>query len=334
MERLLATSGPETGSALPPARFYCRLDGQPDHLVPESFLRDQAWEGLAGRQLFLNPRCRMAKDSYLPPPVAANKGLLEKFALEGSIAWISDPADGALRPFWLGPEMAASLAGVNPGEPAPARIPQRFRKPLAMAGVLVGIDFVPQRRQDWSGTMLHCAAEFRQHGFAPVAGLIHPFHVSALRRYYRYLIRTGELRLGDQQTPQRYVAHNESVARFFHHQLTPAMSAVAGVKVKPSYVYVGSYQPGAILKKHTDREQCEFSITFCLDYSPEPKRHTPWPLYLENSAGRITVYQAIGDALFYRGCRLAHFRDRLPAGNTSTSIFFHYVAEDFAGSLD
>jgi hypothetical protein len=45
------------------------------------------------------------------------------------------------------------------------------------------------------------------------------------------------------------------------------------------------------------------------------------------------VFQGIGDALLYRGCRLTHSRDSLLEGHTSTSIFFHYVRKDFAGSL-
>jgi hypothetical protein len=38
--------------------------------------------------------------------------------------------------------------------------------------------------------------------------------------------------------------------------------------------------------------------------------------------------------LLYRGRELPHFRDVLPAGHSSTSIFFHYVREGFAGTLD
>ena len=66
---------------------------------------------------------------------------------------------------------------------------------------------------------------------APVAGLIHPLHVAALRRYYRHRIRTGGMILGDDQSPKRYVAHNESVARFFHQQLTAAVTAIVGEPV-------------------------------------------------------------------------------------------------------
>ncbi|MGD0183385.1 MAG: hypothetical protein ABSC15_26545, partial [Terriglobales bacterium] len=96
---------------------------------------------------------------------------------------------------------------------------------------------------------------------------------------------------------------------------------------------MASYQPGADLERHTDRAQCDFSVTLCLDYSPEPRNATPWPIHLYKKSGKVTVFQAIGDALLYRGCQIPHSRDTLPEGQTSTSIFFHYVREDFTGSL-
>ncbi|HKU24427.1 MAG TPA: hypothetical protein VJQ54_03090, partial [Candidatus Sulfotelmatobacter sp.] len=128
--------------------------------------------------------------------------------------------------------------------------------------------------------------------------------------------------------------HNEPVARFFHHQLTSIFSQVTGTELKPSYVYLASYLSGADLKKHTDREQCDYSITFCLDFSPEPELATSWPICLQTSSGTVKVYQALGDGLAYRGTQIPHFRTALRQGCTSTSIFFHYVREDFAGSLD
>jgi hypothetical protein len=88
------------------------------------------------------------------------------------------------------------------------------------------------------------------------------------------------------------------------------------------------------LMKHTDRPQCEFSANLCLDFSPEPEKTTAWPLYLDTPAGPVAIYQALGDVLIYRGTNLPHYRLPLAAGQTSTSIFFHYVRADFSGSLD
>jgi hypothetical protein len=97
---------------------------------------------------------------------------------------------------------------------------------------------------------------------------------------------------------------------------------------------MASYLSGAELKKHIDREQCQFSVTLCLDFSPEPALETPWPIRLESPTGTVTVHQALGDGLVYRGTRLPHYRGVLGEGQTSTSIFFHYVPAGFAGSLD
>jgi hypothetical protein len=205
---------------------------------------------------------------------------------------------------------------------------------LAAADILLPEGAAAHRRHERETMIRKAARLFREKGYAPIGDLIHPFHIAALRRYYRCLIRSGVIRLGDGQSPRRYVAYNEPVVRFFHQQIAAELSAVAGEPLKPSYVYLASYLSGADLKKHTDREQCEFSVTLCLDFAPEPVLATPWPIRLDTPAGTVTIYQALGDGLAYRGTRLPHHRDVLDEGQTSTSIFFHYVGADFAGSLD
>jgi hypothetical protein len=316
-----------------PERFFCHLDDQPDHLTPAHSLRAREQIRVADRPLFLNPRCRFTAKSELPDGLLSGDGLAECFDLEHEIAWVPDQATGALQPFWLGDGLTG-LSLERPGEPLANGLHPVLRSSLQIAGVLISGDFAEETNRRWSGALARRAVEFVQHGYAPVAGLVHPFHLSALRRYYRYHIRTGRFPLGDDQTARRYAAHNEPVARFFHRQLCAPLSAIARQPLKPSYVYFASYQGGAELEKHTDRPQCDYSLTFCIDYSPEPRCATPWPLRLHTDAGLVRVFQAIGDGLFYRGCQIPHSRDRLPQGHTSTSLFFHYVREDYAGPLD
>ena len=330
----LAEAQPRQSSALalPASRFFCLLDEQPTHLVPTRMLADNG-EALSDR-VVRNPDCVLARDGVLPAEVAPQIRLLEQFTWESPIAWARDPATRAMLPFWLGSELAARVENISPNTPPPASLSPRLRAILQRAGILVQEDQLGRAGEQWKTATAQCARMFQANGYAPVAGLIHPFHIGALRRYYRHRIRTGTLPLGDHQSPRRYVAHNESVACFFHQQLTSAVSALAGEPVKPSYVYLASYLSGAELEKHIDREQCEFSISLCLDYSPEPLRETPWPLRLETSARTVAVFQAIGDGLLYRGAQLPHYRDALPEGHTSTSIFFHYVSGHFDGRLD
>jgi len=316
-------------AAFPPDRFYCLLDELPVHLIPR-----QAREALQRRSqdaqtLVLNPNCVFRSGEQRPEELAHPADLLSGFALKGTIAWVRSSSTSSLLPFWLGHKLENLVGTLSPREPVPPTFPAEPRELFRAAGILI-----PESAPAADTGIDKSVAMFRDRGYSPLRDLIHPFHIAALRRYYRYLIRTGAIQLGDLQSPRRYVAYNEPVARFFHHQLAAALSAVAGEPLKPSYVYLASYLSGAELKKHTDREQCEFSITLCLDFSPEPALATPWPIRLDTPRGTVTVCQAIGDGLAYRGTRLPHYRDPLPEGHTSTSIFFHYVSADFTGSLE
>jgi hypothetical protein len=332
MSRLMGKSAATEAAELPRSRFHCRLDDQPDHLVPQRQLEGWTRPEDIKAPLLLNPQCRFTRNGDLPGE-QVSAGLLDNFALQGDMVWITDRDTTAVRPFWLGRELAAVLAELKAGDPAPLDLPEETKRLLTMADVLVPADHALRRHTEWAEAIACWATSFRQKGYTPIGRLIHPFHLASLRRYYRHLIRTGNMRLGDDQSELRYAAYNESVARFFHQQLAATVSAIAGEPVKPSYVYLASYQGGARLEKHTDREQCEFSITFCLDYSPEPKLHSPWPLYLHTQSGTTQVFQGIGDGLLYRGRELPHSRETLPQGHTSTSFFFHYVQEAFAGPL-
>jgi hypothetical protein len=270
----------------------------------------------------------------LPEELRSQQDLISAFDLEGTIAWVRDAETGSLSPFWLGPLFESFVRELRSEEPVPLSAPESVRSILEGAGIVVSEDFADRRNAQREQELQKAAELFQKKGYAPLHGLIHPFHIAALRRYYRYRIRTGAIPLGDGQSPRRYVAYNDPVARFFHRQIATTLSVVAGEPVKPSYVYLASYLSGAELKKHVDREQCEFSITLCLDFTPEPAPATPWPICLQTQTGTVTVYQALGDGLVYRGTRLPHYRSRLGEGQTSTSIFFHYVGLDFTGSLD
>ena len=321
-------------ATLPADRFYCLLDELPLHLVPRRTFQSLQVQRHRDQILYLNPLCVFCFGGRLPEELESRRELLSGFAMQGTTAWVRNAASGNLLPFWLGPQLEDVLRDLRRDEPVPSSVPDSARSLLAAADILIPEGGISQRSLQHEEMTRRASPGFRAKGYAPLGDLIHPFHVAALRRYYRYLIRTGAIVLGDDQSPRRYVAYNEPVARFFHQNITATLSAVAGEALKPSYVYMASYLSGAELKKHTDREQCEFSLTFCLDFSPEPILETPWPLLLDTPTSTVIVYQALGDGLAYRGTRLPHYRNRLSEGQTSTSIFFHYVAADFAGSLD
>jgi hypothetical protein len=302
-------------------------------LVPEAAFRALQTQRDSA-VLYLNPKCQLRTAQDLPEEFVERKELLSGFTLQGTIAWVPYGVGDSLLPFWLGPELERIVRGLRPDQAVPPSVPESAQRLLAAAGILLPDGHASKRSAQREEMIEKAATLFRTKGYAPLAGLIHPFHIAALRRYCRYLIRSGAIQLGDGQSPLRYVAYQEPVARFFHHQIVASLSAVAGESLKPSYVYLASYLSGAELRKHTDRQQCEFSVTLCLDFSPEPVLATPWPIRLDTSTGTVTIYQALGDGLAYRGTQLPHYREKLGPGKTSTSVFFHYVSSDFKGSLD
>jgi len=307
-------------------RFRCLLDEQPTELVPSRLAAALAFK--LSPRLVLNPACWFSRNGPFRVP------FMEMFARQPDMIWVLDSSTNALLPFWIGPDHSQCLDDVRSGDLLPQDLPTKLLSTLRSAQVLVAENHKVRRSQLWAETAARSKALFQQNGYVALEELLHPFHVAALRRYYRDLIAGGALDLGDPQCARRYGCHNEPVARFFHHQLTAAISEVAGEPVQPSYLYMASYVDEAELEKHTDREQCEFSVSFCLDVRPEPADVSPWPLWLETPQGAVAVHQRIGDGLLYRGRQLPHYRERLPKGWSSTSIFFHFVPRDFAGPLD
>jgi hypothetical protein len=317
-----------TPYGLPSDQYHCLLDEQPYYLAPP--------QGLQRPELFgpviVNPTCWFSWRQPLPH-WAARVPFAQNFFPSDHMVWVEDPATLAIWPFWVGPEYFELLSQMAPGWPVDGDLPPHVRWVLTQAGVLVEADGLGRSRQDWD-ERLHEYNETFQRGYVSVPDLIPAFHIGALRRYYRHRTRTGSFAVGDEQVRRRFAAHNEEVGRFFHCQLTHAISQVAGVALKPSYAYFVSYLSGAVLEKHVDREQCDYSITLCIDASPEPQAESPWPINLETDDGSVSVYQQLGDALFYRGCSIPHSRNRLPDGLTSSSLLLHYVTESFDGKLD
>lgn len=310
-------------------RFYCLLDDLPLHLLPRHW-RDVHDPG--DSRLSLNPDCTICEAGDVPLELRSQPDMLSGFDLQGTTAWVRHPATDAWLPFWLGTRLESTIRDLQAGKDA-SELSFAARSVLIESGILTSRDRRYEALQRWDALVKRAGPMFRERGYAPVSDLLHRFHTAALRRYYRMAIRSGSFRLGDGQSSRRYVSYNDPVARFFHRQMASAFSAIAGEPVKPSYVYAASYLSGAELKKHTDRKQCEFSLTMCLDFTPEPERATPWPIRLETLAGDVAIYQLIGDALAYRGTRVPHYRTVLGPGQTSTSIFFHYVGDDFDGPL-
>ena len=121
--------------------------------------------------------------------------------------------------------------------------------------------------------------------------------------------------------------------------LLPYFEELSGLKLLPTYAYARWYEPGEVLKIHTDRESCEISATVTLGFSGDV-----WPIYVgkpsteSTDCSRVdkdgnTVYaenpskieMEVGDAVLYRGCEMYHWRDQYTEGKWQAQVFLHYV---------
>lgn len=128
--------------------------------------------------------------------------------------------------------------------------------------------------------------------------------------------------------------------------IKPLLEKYFKKKLHETYSYVRVYEKGHELKRHKDRESCQYSVTLNLG-------GTPWPIYIENnpklgfwastkpgSKGNISIkkendyYSELtkgskvilkpGDVLIYRGDLCEHWREPLSSG-LCTQLFLHYV---------
>lgn len=318
-----------TPDFFPDDLYFCLLDAQPDYLTPPRLMTQRDGAG----PLMINPACVFAWRGPPSADVAARIGRPDGLFVMPWMVWIDDSATGMVTPFWLGPELAHLLEPYSPGDGLAERPRDDLLALLWSAEIVVTPDHAVRRRAAWTARAA-AARAFAPRGWVAVESLLHPFHIGALRRHYRRQARLGKLALGDGQTDRRFFAHNEPVARFFHRQLTLALSDIAGAPLKPSYTYTALYQGGADLEPHTDREQCEYTFSLCFDATPEPAAQVPWPLEVQTHEGPVQVWQFLGDGLLFRGRYLPHGRGPLAGDQTVSNILFHYVDVAFDGPLD
>jgi hypothetical protein len=292
--------------------YACVLDEQPLYTCPRPLL-DPAPSGTAD----------VLPAAGLTISDTRELGLGEAFRA-GPVACTADPA--AL-PFWLGPTGLAAVRALLDGA---AALPERWRTLLVAAGLAVPSG---EPRPSWLTPSIHPIAVRHPDACAVLRNLIHPFHLGALRLHVRRLLRSGMMRHGDPQSPLRWVRHAEPVAAWVHAHLAGRVSEAAGEALRPSYVYTATYHDQAELPMHIDREQCRYTVSLCVDCLPELPGEIPWPLVLQPAGARIEVYQQLGDGLLFGGQQIAHGRPRMPAGLVFTTMLFHFVAADFAGSL-
>ncbi|MFJ9825130.1 sulfotransferase [Streptomyces sp. NPDC101160] len=285
-----------------------------------------------GDRTVLDPAVVLQTGVTIPLGMARRTRFRDRFLPGRPILWTDEPETGALVPYWVRFEDFWALRGLTPGRPLPPGFPDALRAALAGAGALGTAETRVRRTARAEAVQAEAAEEFARTDVCGMGRLVRPGHREALLDYYERLIAEGSWPLGDAQVKGRYGWFNESLSRFFHHQFGALVGRLAGRPVRPSYAYVSAYRGGAVLDRHVDREQCEYTVSLLLGESG-PGIPGGWPLLLDSAHGRLSLVQRPGEAVLFRGTQVPHSRPPLPDGSTHTSLLFHYVPAEFSRTL-
>ena len=138
--------------------------------------------------------------------------------------------------------------------------------------------------------------------------------------YYSYDRATSKDAGTDEQVPNTPALYDDPAMRNLLHYFLYDMREYTGLDLEPTYSYLRVYKNGDVLKKHTDRGACEYSVSLTLKREPSD---AIWPLYLQTDK-TYEVFLEAGDGLIYKGIESPHWRDKFE-GERLAQVFLHYV---------
>ena len=124
----------------------------------------------------------------------------------------------------------------------------------------------------------------------------------------------------DCDTPYAYTGYSMLCYESLLEILQPLIEEHINIELLPTYSYFRIYYKNAKLRRHIDREACEYSASICIDCQGQP-----WDIYIKNYENKeecITLNK--GDILIYKGSELEHWRN-VYEGNQQIQAFLHYI---------
>lgn len=177
------------------------------------------------------------------------------------------------------------------------------------------------------------AANLKRDGYVVVRKLFARGACAQMADYYFRQPETHD-RWNDMPGIKRTSVNNSPFMRLAH-QSTETLARYLLGSIKTSYSFTSAYESGTILPKHTDRPQCFYNASVMLSADPLNADLKRWPLMIMINDVQHAAALDVGDAVFYSGVKDPHWRDMLPADIYGVlGTFFHYVDNDFTGSLD
>ena len=163
---------------------------------------------------------------------------------------------------------------------------------------------------------------YEEKGFEVKQEFIPRFFAQYLRNYFDLLNRNDQIpNKGDAQVAKSVGIYGDPAFDTLMLMCLSSVEEIVGKKLLPTYTYARIYFNGADLLPHTDRDECEHSVSLSLGGTSSAL----WPLwfkYEDKEPEYAAMYE--GDAVVYQGNKVNHWRDEFE-GETQFQLFMHYV---------
>ena len=172
---------------------------------------------------------------------------------------------------------------------------------------------------------------FKKNKYAHIPQMISPDLASFI---YNYLVIKGYTNLefepnGSSDNQYMKCCYGDLSSETLLGMLLETIEKVTQKNLCPTYSYTRLYTRGEILKPHTDRPSCQFSIT--MNFGGDP-----WPIFfgeknkdlLEDGYSLLNeITMKPGDGVVYMGEDLVHWRNKFEGDHCAQS-FLHYIDVD------
>jgi hypothetical protein len=163
--------------------------------------------------------------------------------------------------------------------------------------------------------------QLNKNNYLIIDNFIEPEYAKQLHNMFKYEVENNPNKFDrDSYCPKSYAIHNHKLFLQILVSKIPHISDIVEQLVFPTYTYARHYKNGEVLEKHTDREQCELSITLHLDSDK-----VDWPICFTKPNGEpVSVNMKPGQAILYNAMISEHWRDEY-LGDSYSQVFLHYV---------
>lgn len=163
--------------------------------------------------------------------------------------------------------------------------------------------------------------EFEEQGCTIVRGFIDPQSIQTISQYMENTVKQEDMKRGDDKVATSYVRYADPLMEVILKNSQAHVEEITGKQLYPTYSYSRVYTKGDVLKPHVDRPSCEVSVTVNVATVGEL-----WKIWMK-APGKEPVACTLepGDAIVYKGCEVAHWREEAVNTEINAQFMLHYV---------